>query len=418
MRKKKSPVRKKASISHVSRRVPLSDVGFTPLLVPDKRAWGLLLGWALTAFALFNSPSFRFLLPAGYPVSGIPFWPVYLLGLVLILYFFPCLGEDFPAPDLSTGTARAIFGVLMGCTAYQRLKDAQLLPSMAWDDHYIIISQVRSVLDYSDYHLLFGHDFRPPFVTYLMCGLWTLLPHETGIFIVRLASTLMDLGACWVLYLTGKELGGRRMGLVLMAMAAFSKTLLETTKYDLGIDEAALVAALVILFLLRVLRDPSLKHFLQLGAALGFTDYTYSTLRLFIPSVIVGTLIWILWDPAKRPRSRYGWVLGLGLGVSWSALFFTQNTSMAHSHPWLGFFTKGSGGLSVLALLAFCYYQVWRNRVSEGKIWEWASAVFFAGILLTPLWMDPYYSVENNPHLSNQALWGTYYHFTFPEIVA
>ncbi len=367
--------------------------------------WALLGGWLLTLLAFLSLPNLRPVLPKWCPLINFPFWPFLIAGFAVMVAAARKVPQESAESDTPRPMADLFFFVLLGLAFFLRMDDAYRLPSLAWDDHYTILSGIRSILDLHNRSLLLAPDHRPPFFAYFAAGLWLLIPKATGITIVRLASTLMDLAAVWVCYLLGKEVGGRRMGLILMAMAVMAKQLVMTTKFDLGINETYLACSLILLFLFRVLKKPSLSHFLELGLALGFSDYTYSIVRPWIPTVIIGLLAWIMIRPSTRPRSRAGWTLGVGLAVAWAALFLGLNTSMFHTSFLTKFFIEGWGKFLAAGLLGVSYILVWRNGPGEKVLRDCSTGILLTALIEAPLWLDPFYNVNNNIHVTAQILW-------------
>lgn len=377
----------------------------------------VILGWVLASVGLLTYPHFQTLLighpfPFNLPLSGL-----ILVGVVIMFLGVKGSGERPFGPDLPRTWTWLLFLLLAGLTLYLRLDDAYRLPAFSIEDHFYVISEERNVLDYSGYHILFPPDYRAPFFVYLASFVWVLLPKATGIFVIRLAATLMDLAAAWLAYLAGKEVGGRRMGLILMAMMAASKTSIEVDKFDLGINSVVMAGALITLFLFRAMKRPNLKHFLQLGLSIGFADWTYTAIRAWIPTVAVGILLWVFWGRERRPRTPFGWALATGTALAWSVLFFFQNTSFFHQSGIVKFLFQGWGCSLVIGGLGYCYYRVWDQRKKERSVFEVISGLFLAVLVLLPLWVNPFYSFESNIHLSNQELWGSAYHFGFLDIL-
>lgn len=380
-----------------------------PLNTAKWAAACFIAGWALTLLAFFTQPQFWFILPKGRPYFDLPYWPQLIAGFVLMVWGLSKIPAENTGSDLSAFKARLFFFPILVLTYVLRMNDADALPALARIDHWFIISAARQALDFGYHPLLIPPDDRTPFVTYALAAVWFFIPKMTGVFAIRFASTLMDLVMVWVMYLCGKEMGGRRLGIILMFMAAISKSFIEATKYDLGINSVFMACALFVLFLLRIFKKPSLKHFLQLGLVLGLSDYAYTPARPFIPSILLGLLVWIMLDKQKRPKSRLGWTLSLGLGTAWIIMFVCKNSAIPQKIPSVNYLTQGWGGLLLLAFFVAVFFRVWKTGTREKIVVGWAATALLTALIEIPLWLDPGY----NWHPSEVAIWADQFHLTF-----
>lgn len=417
MKKKKRP-RAASQKSRVRKTAPtaLPEPGIPAVVLSSTlpyRPWKSLVlwvGWGMTLLAFFTRPQFWFLLPKGYPLGLMNithYWPLLLAGLSLMVLATLRVPEEDPGPDVSPWKARFFFTLAMVLAWVLRMNDAEKLPALARIDHWYILSAARHVLDFGEHPLLIPPDGRPPFVTYALAAVWFFIPKATGVFAIRLFSTLMDLTTAWVMYLCGREINGRRMGLILMVMVAVSKSLIECTKYDLAINSAVMICALFAFFLLKVLKDPTPGRFLQLGIVLGLGDYGYTPVRPYIPAILIGLLIWILWSRERRPKARLEWILALGLGAAWVLTFVCKNSSIGQKIPLAAFLTHGWGAIVLWAGLVFVYFQA-KKQAREGLAVRWAFAAFVAALIEAPLWMDPDYYT----HPAEVAIWSEQFHHT------
>src|SRR5581483_1221722 len=209
------------------------------------------------------------LLPAGNPFSGLPTrWVLFLsfAGLVVLWRLVPQVQENqWDIPPLA---GKIGFWVLMAVGAYMRLENYVKPVGCFWDDNYIHTSDIRNILDYDEHPLLFPSGWREPLFPYLTAFLWLFSPKTSGVIMVLISNTVMDMALLWICYLLGKEVGGRRMGLILLAMAAVSKPLIEYCKLGYATNTTPLACVLVLLFFLRFMKKPDWLHFMEWGAAL------------------------------------------------------------------------------------------------------------------------------------------------------
>lgn len=180
---------------------------------------------------------------------------------------------------------------ILGAAAYLRLYHRWEPAPTYWDDFAQEIIAPRNVLDFHAYRWVFDLGRREPFFTYFTALLWYFLPVAKGLMVQRLSCVILDLLAVWVLYLLGKELSGRRAGVLLAAFGAVNLDLLLKCLVGMRIASLPLAVSLVLLYTLRMLRAPNSKHALQWGVALAFGLYTYTAFRAFPPVIVLG--LWL-----------------------------------------------------------------------------------------------------------------------------
>lgn len=367
----------------------------------------LALAWGLILAGLLALPNYNWLLPAGNPFAQLPtkvlLWSGFL-GLVFLWRFVPEVPLD--GWDLSPRVARFWFWVFLAVGAYLRLDHPNQPVGGFWDDHYIVTSDIRNILDYHERPLLFPSGWREPLFPYFTAILWALIPSANGVFIVHLSSALVDLTTLWILYLIGKEIGGRRMGLVLMGMGAICKAYISPCIFGYGINTTVLGCALVFLFFLRVLRKPDLLHFLEWGAALGVAGYVYAPYRPWTPVMLGIVWLWVFWDAKERKFDPFRVVLAGILGA-WAFIFIYVNAFLPPENFLVKFFTGPIGVLLVVAGILFALFQTFQKEHKKGlsKLFGWACAALLAAFMMIPLFLHPHYS----SHTSDISVFSKYY---------
>ena len=297
------------------------------------------------------------------------------------------------ARDISPRTARVLFWFFMGLGAYLRFENPTDPVCFFWDDHYIHTSDIRNIIDFHQFYFLFPSGDREPLFPYFTALLWVLLPNLKGLIIMLVSNTLIDLAALWIFYLLGKEIGGRRMGIVLLAMGAICKTMVMVTKFEYGNDTCVLGGALAILFFLRLLKKPDLKHFVEWGLALGFGGYTYVPFRPWMPVVLGAAWLWVFHDPKERRMDPYRVLLGPVLLAAWAFLFLYKNSFLPENNGFIKFL---AGPFAILMGLAFAaaYVQLFRAERKKGfsKLLGWATGAFVTALVMVPMYIQPHYS--------------------------
>lgn len=355
----------------------------------------LLLAMAVLAAGLFSLPNYNQLLPSGNPFSGLPTrWFLYFsfAALVVLWRFIPTVAEN--QWDIPPVAARIGFWVFMAIGAYMRLENPTKPVGCFWDDNYIHTSDIRNILDYNEHPLLFPSGWREPLFPYLTAFLWLFSSKTSGVIMVLLSNTVMDLALLWACYLLGKEIGGRRMGLILLAMAAVSKPLIEYCKLGYATNTTPLACAFVLLFFLRFMKKPNWLHFMEWGAALGFGAVCYVPFRVWTPVLLGAGWLWVFSDAKERRFGLYRVVLGPGLLGAWAFLFLYKNSLLSETNPLLNLLTSPVVLILVALSFGFSYFKLFTLEKKKGfsKLFGWATAAFTTALLMTPFYLNPHYS--------------------------
>lgn len=129
---------------------------------------------------------------------------------------------------------------------------------------------------------------------------------EPGLTALRLVSALAGAAQIGAIYLVGRELGGRRLGLLAALLLATFPAHLHFSRIGIANMGDPLFALLAMGLLLRGLRRGSQVDFVLAGGMLALTQYFYEGGRLFFPLFVFLWLGWLalmarlLHDPAWR----------------------------------------------------------------------------------------------------------------------
>lgn len=379
-----------------------------------KMSWEKLLylglAWLAAIAGLLAVPNYNILLQPGnlFTKNEIPHLPtsnlfthlpsafliwVGFLAMIVIWRFIPDEKED--AWDISPWTARFFFWVFMGIGFYLRLENPRWPVGNFWDDHYYVITDVRNIIDFNLNYVLFPFGWREPFYPYFSALIWVLMPSLTGSVVVLISSTIIDMVAVWLFYLIGKEIGGRRMGLILMALGAICKTMIMMTRFVYGTDTCVLGGALAILFFLRVIKKPDVLHFVEWGLALGFGGYTYVPFRPWMPVMLGVVWLWILNDKKERRFNAARILMGPFLLAVWALIFLYKN-SLLPDQNFLQLFVHPIVLSCLFLAVIWGYGKSFLDEKKKGftKLFGWATGAIVTGILMSPLLLHPNYSAH------------------------
>jgi hypothetical protein len=344
---------------------------------------------------LFTLPNYRLLLPSYFPLPNFPTYWLLGTGFILLVALWRIADPvEENQWDLSPWVAKFWFVLFMALGAWLRLKDAGRPTAGFWDDHAWIITDIRDVIDCGARPLLFPFGWREPLFPYLSAFFWIIQPKATGVFITHLSSAVIDLAALWALYLAAKEIGGRRMGLLVLAMGAISKAMIEVCVFGYGCDTTVLACSLALLFFLRLMKKPDWKHFLYWGLALGFGATCYVPFRIWTPAMLGCGWLWVYSDPRERSGNPFRLILGWGGMAALVLLFGVTNSFLPDENPLIKFVSNPIVIILAALLLAFSAYQTHRQarQGKDRKLLAWALGALAAVLVMTPFFLHPFYS--------------------------
>ncbi len=323
--------------------------------------------------------------------------------IALILLFRRAQPAEDSQWDIPPWSARLGFWFFMILGSYLRLENIHQPPGWFWDDHYTHTSDIRNILDLHNRYLLFPSGWREPFFPYLTASIWLLLPSASGQVVMLLSNTVIDMTAVWLFYLLGKEIGGRRMGVILLAMGATCKTMIMVTRFEYGNDTCVLGAALALLFFLRLLKKPDWIHFLEWGLTLGFGGYTYVPFRPWAPLMLGIVFIWVALRPKERRFDFHRAVIGPGFLGAWAVIFMYKNSFLPPNSLIMRGLTSIYFLAPVAVLLGWSFIRVFRREKKKGfsRLFGWASGALAALLLMAPLYLHLHYF----DHVSNVSAW-------------
>ncbi len=217
---------------------------------------------------------------------------------------------------------KPLFWIILGAGMWLRLRNFGDPVPTFWDDHSLVWSDIRNVLDLGDRPILFSYGWREPFHVYGSAFLMVLFPFLDIHRAVQALSTLSDAALMVVMYLWGREMGGRWTGLAALAFVALSRPVIVMTLYGFGNTQATLAAALVGWTFSRVLQRPDFHRFVVFGLTLGFGAYTYAAFRPVAPAAVILSGMALLRDRGERKRAfTLPGATVLGVGFLWVFIF-------------------------------------------------------------------------------------------------
>ena len=148
---------------------------------------------------------------------------------------------------------------------------------------------------------------REPFQFYWALTVMRVFNTGLTFYGLKLANALIGLVTIYGIYLLGRELAGKDVGLLAAFFAAVMQWAVSITRMGLRFPYAAIAATFALWTLLRALRSPGAGRradYLIAGLIFGAGFYGYTPFRIMPLAVIVLVLLKLIVDP---PRSRPAW---------------------------------------------------------------------------------------------------------------
>lgn len=202
----------------------------------------------------------------------------------------------------------ALAGIVVLAAVF-RLYLLDSLPSDMFNDLAYNHQETQTILNGDWMIYATGYPGRESLLFYLTA----LLSHLTGLnfFTLKLVTALLGIATVPVVYLLGREAYNDAVGLVAALLLAVAKWHVLISRVGFRGIQTALVAALVLLFLLRGLRRGRRGDFLWAGAFTGLSLYTYTAALAIWPAVVLGLGLYALAGRARDlARVRRSLLLG------------------------------------------------------------------------------------------------------------
>lgn len=260
----------------------------------------LLLGLALVALPVVVLPAVAEALPLAsglailrYPTDGS--WPwrsnnaftplgalAWLAGTGLVVSALRTPPMGGPGAWLARRMPRRrtlwILALIVAVATLFRFHDLPDLPREMTSDHTEKLLDIHDVLSGARPVFLDQNSGREPLQFYLTALAIALgLPY--GFLAEKLVMAAVSLAAVPVVYLAGRELGGRWLGLAAAALLASAPWHVQVARAAMRVGFAPLFAALVLCLLIRALHRGARNDWLALGLGLGAGMYGYTAFR-------------------------------------------------------------------------------------------------------------------------------------------
>ncbi|MGA9532379.1 MAG: glycosyltransferase family 39 protein, partial [Anaerolineales bacterium] len=263
-----------------------------------------------------------------------------------------------------------------------------------WSDQAEKLLDVRDVLN-GDHKIFFARNSGREAIEFYWAVLFGKL-FGTGLsfMTLKLVTTVAGFLAMPFLYLFGREIGGRRVGLLGMLLAGFAFWPNITSRAGLRMPLNELFVAAALFYLLRGLRRGTRNDFLWSGLAVGLGLQGYSGARVLPLAVLVAMVLYLLYERAGTRRMRVmvgfsGLVLVSIIGflplfrvlidtpdqVLYRTLTRIGTVEQPYPDPPVLVFLRNTW--DILKMFSWDNGQIWIETVPHRPALDWVTGAFF-----------------------------------------
>ncbi len=214
-----------------------------------------------------------------------------------------------------------LVGLVLLVGAYFRFAQLDAIPPEMTSDHVEKLFDIKDVVDGLRPIFFERNTGREPlqfyFAALVIAVLHTGLTHLT----LKITSAVAGFLLLPYVYLLGREIGDRRLGLLAMLLTAISFWATAISRVGLRFPLTPLFVAPVLYYLLRGFRGGRRNDFLLAGLFLGVGLYGYSTIRV-LPVVLVVAIVWLAIPLRRAAQHAFQSKVGLRRLLANSVLMF------------------------------------------------------------------------------------------------
>ncbi len=214
---------------------------------------------------------------------------------------------------------------------YFRFYQLDKIPPEMVSDHAEKLLDVADILN-GKWHIFFPRNTgREAFQMFVTAAVVKIFHTGLSFLSLKLGTAIAGLITFPYIYLLGKEIGNRRVGLFAMLLAGTSYWLNVITRIALRFSLYPLFVAPTLYYLIKGLRNPNPKDFILSGLFLGLGLHGYSPFRIvpFLVLVAVG----LAFVHRSQSTSRRAILIGLIILILVSSMVFLPLFRYALQHP-------------------------------------------------------------------------------------
>lgn len=232
-------------------------------------------------------------------------------------------------PSISAWTLLLVMAALV-VVFFRVYRIGQVPPEMV-SDHAEKLLDIWDVL-HGQTHIFFPRNTgREAIQMYLTAGVINLLHTGYSYLSLKIGTILVGLLTLPYLYLLGKELGNRRVGLFAMLLAGIAYWPNVISRVGLRFPLYPLFVAPTLYYLIRGMRTSRRNDFILAGLALGIGLHGYTPIRILPLVVLVAVGLYLLHPQARGKRMQT--ISGLLVLVLVSLILFLPLLRFALEYP-------------------------------------------------------------------------------------
>ncbi len=221
-----------------------------------------------------------------------------------------------PPYTIRLSTWSITFTIGFGLALFFRFYHLNSVPLQMFSDHAEKLQDVQDLLN-GETRIFFPRNTGREFVQmYLTAFTARVLGFDLTFMALKMGTALAGIVALPYIYLLGKEIANREVGLIAMVFAGISYWLNVITRVALRFSLSPLFVAPTIFYIVRGLRRGNRNDFIWAGIFLGLGLHGYSPYR-FVPFLVVAIVVlFILHAMTDSKRVQGLWHLGVVIAVS------------------------------------------------------------------------------------------------------
>jgi len=225
----------------------------------------------------------------------------------------------FSRPGPSWGTL-LIFLAVLGLALFFRFYKISSVPGEMFSDHAEKLLDVMDVMDGRTSIYFPRNTGREAFQFYLTAGIIQLLGTGVSYLSLKIGTILAGLLTLPYIYLLGREIGGKWVGLFAVVLAAMGYWPNVIARVGLRFPLYPLFLAPALYYLVRGLRRQQRNDFIWAGIALGIGLHGYSPFRVVPVAFVILVLLYLLHRQSAGRRAPA--LLGVGIAALVALVLF------------------------------------------------------------------------------------------------
>jgi len=347
------------------------------------------------------------------------FWQFSLPGVSSWMEKFRLTWRSFLSDGIHLSSWSLLVLAAFALTVFFRFYMLDQVPGEMFSDHAEKLIDVSDVLE-GEHRIFFPRNTgREAFQMYLTSAMALIFDTGLSFMSLKLGTALAGLFTLPFIYLTGKEIANRRVGLFAMVFAGIAYWPNVISRVALRFTLYPFFFAPMLYFLLRGFRRRSRNDFILSGLFLGLGLHGYSPYR-FVPIVVLAAFgLYLIHKQSKGARKlALGWLALLGSTAlmvflplfrywishpsEFSYRIMTRMTGMEQPLPGsaFGIFTKNTW--NALVMFFWDNGEIWVHSVMDRPALDQISAaLFFMGVVLMIIrylrkrdWLDIFWLVS------------------------